>query len=111
MKGLEGSTDLPTTRAAITARLRDGAPARILLHPREHGIDADEVAWSNLEQWQDEALAALAGEGPLAPALRWNVGAYLWCAGQLESLPAALAQADALLAARAGLAALERLRP
>jgi anthranilate phosphoribosyltransferase len=111
VKGLEGSTDLPTTRAAITARLRDGVPERILLHPREHGVHADEVAWSDLEQWQSQALAALAGAGPLAAALRWNVGAYLWFAGQLESLPAALAQADALLAARAGLAALERLRP
>jgi anthranilate phosphoribosyltransferase len=106
IKGLEGSTDLPTTRAGITARLRNGAPERILLHPRDHGIDAPEVAWTDLETWRDQALAALAGEGPLAPALLWNLGALLWLSDRFADLPAALEQARALLMARCG----ERLR-
>jgi len=103
VKGLEGSTDLPTTRAGITARLRGGGEAeRILLHPRDHGIDAEEVAWESLETWQEQALAALQGEGPLAQALAWNLAALLWQADRFDSLAAALEQAGALLAARSG---------
>ena len=106
VKGLEGSTDLPTTRAGITARVQNGEIERILMHPRDHGIDADEVAWVCLETWQNQALAALAGEGPLAEGLAWNVAAYLWQAAACASLPAALEQSRALLQARSG----ERLR-
>jgi anthranilate phosphoribosyltransferase len=79
---------------------------RILLHPRDHGINAPEQAWTNLETWRSEGLAALRGEGPLAEALLWNLGAYLWLARRFNTLPAALDQARALLQARCG----ERLR-
>lgn len=106
IKGLEGSTDLPTTRAGITARLRGGAPERILLHPRDHGISAPEVPWDGLDSWRDQALAALVGEGPLAEALLWNLAALLWLADRFADLPTALEQARALLIARCG----ERLR-
>jgi anthranilate phosphoribosyltransferase len=106
VKGLEGSTDLPTSRAGITARLRQGEPERLLLHPRDHGLHADETPWQSLEQWRQQALAALIGEGPLAGPLVWNLGACLWLADQFESLETALDQARALLAARSG----ERLR-
>ncbi len=106
VKGLEGSTDLPTTRAGITARVHQGSVERILLHPRDHGINAPEQAWTSLEAWRSEGLAALRGEGPLAEALLWNLGSYLWLARRFSSLPAALDQARALLQARCG----ERLR-
>ncbi len=106
VKGLEGSTDLPSSRAGITARLHRGEVERLLLHPRDHGLHGDEVPWACLETWQRQALAALAGEGPLARPLLWNLGAYLWLTGQLENLESALDQARALLAARSG----ERLR-
>jgi anthranilate phosphoribosyltransferase len=103
VKGLEGSVDLPTTRAGITARLRAGRePERILLHPRDHGIRAEDVAWHDLPTWRDQALRALQGEGPLADALLWNLAAYLWLADVFPSQEAALAQARALLAARSG---------
>jgi anthranilate phosphoribosyltransferase len=106
VKGLEGSTDLPSSRAGICARLRQGEAERLLLHPRDHGLHGEETAWDNLEVWQEQALAALAGEGPLAKALLWNLGAYLWLADQIDTLDAALDQARGLLAARSG----ERLR-
>ncbi|MDM7937248.1 MAG: anthranilate phosphoribosyltransferase [Cyanobium sp. CZS 48M] len=106
VKGLEGSTDLPTTRAGITARRRHGAMERILLHPRDHGITAQEVAWQTLEIWRDQALAALVGVGPLADALLWNLAVYWWQAERCDSLEAGMEQARALLAARSG----ERLR-
>ena len=106
IKGLEGSTDLPTTRAGIAARLRGEQTERLLLHPRDHGITAPEVAWESVELWREKALAALRGEGPLAEALLWNLGCILWQSDQFSGLPSALDQARALLLAQAG----ERLR-
>ncbi len=102
VKGLEGSTDLPTTRAGITALVRQGRTERVLLHPRDHGITAEEVPWCDLDTWRVQALAALSGSGPLAEALAWNTAAYLWLGGQLDGLETALHQARALLAARCG---------
>ncbi|MCT0214541.1 anthranilate phosphoribosyltransferase [Synechococcus sp. CS-1324] len=106
VKGLEGSTDLPTSRAGITARVRSGVVSRLLLHPRDHGITCQEVGWVSLDQWRQDALAALGGEGPLAEGLLWNLGAYLWLADQAGSLQAGLDLARALLHARSG----EKLR-
>ena len=106
VKGLEGSTDLPTTRACITARVRHGVAERILLHPRDHGITAPEPPWSGIDTWRDQALAALQGEGPLAEPLLWNLAALLWLSDRISDLPSALDQARALLLARCG----ERLR-
>ena len=57
VKGLEGSADLPSSRAGITARLRRGEPERILLHPRDHGVVTAEPAWEGLELWRNQALA------------------------------------------------------
>ncbi len=110
VKGLEGSTDLPTTRAAICSRLRQGEAERLLLHPRDHGASAEEVPFHDLERWCAQARQGLAGEGPLAPALRWNLGVYLWIAGGVDQLSAGLAQAEALLQARAGLRQLAAFR-
>jgi anthranilate phosphoribosyltransferase len=107
VKGLEGSADLPTSRAGITARLRAGSEAeRLLLHPRDHGLHGEDEAWTDLDSWRQQALAALHGEGPLASALHWNVGTYLWLSDRFGSLESGLSQAAALLAARSG----ERLR-
>ena len=102
VKGLEGSTDLPTTRAGITARVIGERQERVLLHPRDPGIGGPDQPWMGREAWREQALAALQGSGPLAEALLWNLGAYLWFAGGFQSLEAALDQARALLAARSG---------
>lgn len=109
VKGLEGSTDLPTSRAGICSRLRRGDPERVLLHPRHHGLEGDDVPFTDLDQWRLQALEALQGDGTLARALQWNVGAYLWFAGHFDDLSAALHQAAALLHSRAGLRQLEQL--
>ena len=93
VKGLEGSTDLPTSRAGITARVRQGEVERILLHPRDHGILGDQPAWSDLDTWRADALAALQDEGPLAEALRWNLAAYLWLAERVSELPQEIGRA------------------
>jgi anthranilate phosphoribosyltransferase len=106
VKGLEGSTDLPASRAGITARQQGGSVERLLLHPRDHGLHGEEVPWESLDIWQQQALAALVGEGPLAQTLLWNLGSYLWLTNQIATVAAGLEQARALLAARSG----ERLR-
>ena len=106
VKGLEGSTDLPCSRAGITGRLRQGAVERQLLHPRDHGLHGDEVTWESLDSWRAQALAALRGEGPLAQPLLWNLAAFLWLADLIADLEGGLAQARALITARSG----ERLR-
>ena len=110
VKGLEGSTDLPTSRVGITARVRDGVPERLLLHPAEHGLEAGDVAFDGLESWRHQALDALVGRGPLAPALIWNLGAYLWFAGGCLDLTTAIDQARAQLQTRTALALLEAMR-
>ena len=97
------------SRAGICSRLRHGETERVLLHPRDHGIEAPEVAFEGLEAWREQALAALAGEGALADALRWNLGALLWFSGACDSLPGAIAQAAALQQARVGLRQLRQL--
>lgn len=106
VKGLEGSTDLPTSRAGITARQRNGAVERHLLHPRDHGCHTDDAPWHNLDIWGEDARNALQGEGPLAKALLWNLGSYLWLVDAFDTLNEGLDQARALIAARSG----ERLR-
>ncbi len=106
VKGLEGSTDLPTTRAGITARVRQGVVERLILHPRDHGIACEEARWESLAAWGTQARQALVGEGPLAEALVWNLGAMLWLSDGCSGLQEGVQQARALLAARAG----ERLR-
>jgi len=110
VKGLEGSTDWPLSRACIGSRLRGAETERLLLHPRDHGLQAEDQPFSGLEVWRDQALEALRGDGALAPALHWNLGLYLWIAGSLDQLGDALNQARALLQSRAGLAQLEQLR-
>jgi anthranilate phosphoribosyltransferase len=110
IKGLEGSTDLPTSRVGIAARVRDGVSVRHLLHPRDHGLEQDDPPWQGLERWQSDALAALAGDGPLAPALLWNLAVQLWQLGHGQDLSEALLRARALLNGGHALRTLQRLR-
>ena len=95
MKGQEGGTDLPISRACITGRIHQGRPAeRIILHPRDHGCYGADQEWTDLSTWQQQAEEALNNQGPLAPSLRWNAGAYLWMAGKASTLEAGLDAAE-----------------
>ena len=111
VKGLEGGTDLPISRACITARLKGGQAAeRLILHPRDHGCHAADVEWTDETVWTKQALAALENRGPLVDALRWNAGVYLWFGGISDSLETALEQADRLMGSGAALQCLDQLR-
>lgn len=94
VKGLEGSTDLPMSRACITAKNQNGVVERLILHPRDHGFNGPEIPWTSLGEWGHEAVAALGGRGSLAPALHWNLGSWLWLVGNTPTL------ADGLLKAK-----------
>ena len=97
VKGLEGGTDLPIGRACITARVHDGEAERLILHPRDHGCHNADAEWTDVDTWHEQAQHALNGLGPLSDALRWNAGAYLWFAGQTDSLEAGIEQASTVL--------------
>ncbi len=97
VKGLEGSTDLPISRACVTARCLRNDQQRQILHPRDHGCYGHDQLWEGLEVWSDQARAALGGQGELATALLWNAGTYLWQAGCDESLEQGLEHAREVL--------------
>jgi anthranilate phosphoribosyltransferase len=109
VKGLEGSTDLPTSRACVTARVRQGHSERVILHPRDHGCYGPDTPWTAEPDWARQALAALDGGGELFPAAVWNAGCYLWFAGSRNRLESCLEQARELLSAGSAGAKLENL--
>ena len=98
VKGLEGSTDIPTSRVGILAHVRDGQTERQIFHPRDHGYFGQDLVWSDEEAWSRMAEAALQGHGPLRRAVLWNSGSYLWFLNRERCLPDCLAEADELLA-------------
>ncbi|MFM7313230.1 MAG: anthranilate phosphoribosyltransferase [Cyanobium sp.] len=102
VKGLEGSTDLPTGQSGIIRRVRGGSDERLVLNPREHGLRAADLPWSDLPSWRAQALEALRGEGPLAGPLHWNLAVLLWLSDGAADLPAALSTAADLLRRGAG---------
>ena len=110
IKGLEGSTDLPISRACVTGRPDGESDGRLILHPRDHGCYGEDPRWESLEQWAGQAFAALGGQGPLATSLIWNAGTYLWQSGHSASQEAGLAQGRALLHDGAALRLLETIR-
>lgn len=108
VKGLEGSTDLPISRACVTARVRQNRSERLILHPRDYSCFGADPVWESLDHWKEQALAALAGEGDLRRSLEWNAGVYLWFVGSEKSLEAGLELARELLHQGAVRAQLER---
>lgn len=90
VKGLEGSTDLPISRACVTGRPTENGDGRLILHPRDHGCYGPDPAWHDPEAWATAALTALGGQGPMACSLIWNAGTYLWQAGLAADQPAGL---------------------
>ena len=106
VKGLEGSCDLPRDRTCIIGIKQPGVsqpnrePAidRLLLHPRDYGFAAPELALPSLEQLQLDLQAALQGKtGEMLESAVWNGGFYLWQAGVCSTLEAGLEQARTML--------------
>jgi anthranilate phosphoribosyltransferase len=110
VKGLEGSTDLPISRACVTGRPTANDEGRQILHPRDHGCFGQDPLWEGLEHWSSQALAALGGQGELATALIWNAGTYLWQSGQADNQAAGLELCREQLHSGAALKCLQELR-
>ncbi|MFL0780553.1 MAG: anthranilate phosphoribosyltransferase family protein [Prochlorococcus sp.] len=109
VKGLEGSTDLPISRACVTAQVRNSTPERLILHPRDHDCFGEEPQWTDPEQWRDQALEALQNRGALKDALRWNAGAYLWLTGLAENIEAGISKVEQVLRSGAAQTTLDQL--
>lgn len=110
VKGLEGSTDLPISRACVTGRPNGSDEGRQILHPRDHGCFAHDPLWEGIENWGTQALAALGGQGELATPLLWNAGTYLWQAGLDADQSAGLEHCRELLNSGAVLQLVHQLR-
>jgi anthranilate phosphoribosyltransferase len=102
VKGLEGSCDLPRDRTCIVGisqLSREPALDRLLLHPRDYGFAAPEVALPSLPQLQIDLQTVLQGKSSeMLETAVWNGGFYLWQAGVCSTIEAGLEQARAMLA-------------
>ncbi|GAB4346084.1 MAG: anthranilate phosphoribosyltransferase family protein [Cyanophyceae cyanobacterium] len=115
IKGLEGSCDAPRERTVIGGINRpvDGSEQfeRLRLSARSLGIEGPDLPLEDTATLAAALRAALGGEpGPLADAIAWNGGLYLWLAERAESVEGGIAQARSLLAEGAPAALLQRLR-
>ncbi|MBD1876552.1 anthranilate phosphoribosyltransferase family protein [Nodosilinea sp. FACHB-131] len=111
IKGLEGSCDLARGRTAIVGVNHPGQTDRLLLHPRDYGLEGDDVELGDELTLSDRLLDILAGNtSELAKTALWNAGFYLWQGGVADSLPEGLAEAQTLLATGKALAKLEEFR-
>tara|TARA_Y100001968_G_scaffold329061_1_gene377567 strand:- start:4147 stop:5205 length:1059 start_codon:yes stop_codon:yes gene_type:complete len=98
VKGLEGSTDIPISKACITGHMHENEERKkLILNPKEYGYSGKDIKWNNLDEWQDQALLALEGKGSLAKAFYWNAGIYLWFSGISPSLEAGLLKVKSLI--------------
>ncbi len=86
VKGLEGSTDLPISRACITSLITHNKQQRLILHPNEYNCSGKDPKWENITLWKRYALDALNNKGPLLTSLNWNAGVYLWLSGASRTL-------------------------
>jgi len=109
IKGLEGGTDLPISRACITGQTHKNQLKRLILHPRDHDCSGKDLEWTTLAEWRHHALEALENKGPLKQALLWNAGVYLWLSGISHSLEQGLTKAEACLSSGAAKKTLKQL--
>jgi anthranilate phosphoribosyltransferase len=118
IKGLEGSCDAPRERTVIggVQRPMGGVDTfeRLRLSARSLGIEGPDLPLGDgatLAALAAELRAALGGKpGPLADAIAWNGGLYLWLAERAESIGAGIERARSLLGAGAPAALLDQLR-
>ncbi len=98
VKGLEGSTDLPISRACITSQMKQNKHQRLILHPRDYDCYAKDPEWNGIDIWEENALNALKNKGPFLKPLQWNAGAYLWFSGRSKTLHEGIKQSKASIA-------------
>ncbi|MBD1914977.1 MULTISPECIES: anthranilate phosphoribosyltransferase family protein [Cyanophyceae] len=111
VKGLEGSCDLARGRTAIVGVNHPGQTDRLLLHPRDYGLEGDDVELGDEVTLGDRLLDVILGNpSELAKTALWNAGFYLWQGGAADSLEAGLAQAQDIIATGGAIAKLNELQ-
>ena len=97
IKGLEGSTDLPINKSCTIHHVQQNKINRITLNPKDYSYFGKDIAFTSLNEWQDQAMQALNNKGPLRNSLLWNSGFYLWSSGISESLNSGIKKAQSLI--------------
>lgn len=99
VKGLEGSCDLPRDRTVIIGLGQpDFSIERLLLHPRDYGMDGKEVPLDDEGELVALLESVLQGKpSELMKAAVWNGGFYLWRCGVCPNIESGLAEAETLL--------------
>jgi anthranilate phosphoribosyltransferase len=116
VKGLEGSIDLPRDRTVIIGvGTADGSLDRLLLHPRDYGFAAPELALPDVPELIALMLAVIRGESgtessEVLESAVWNGGFYLWQGGVCPTIEAGFEQARGMLKDGKVVAQLEAIR-
>lgn len=112
VKGMEGSCDLARSRTAIVGiEQPSGSFERLLLHPRDYGMDSEEVALESEEQALAEMQSVIAGDpSELMRTAVWNGGFYLWHSGRSDSIESGMKLAQDLLQSGQVAALVKRLQ-
>ncbi|MDA0265628.1 MAG: anthranilate phosphoribosyltransferase family protein [Cyanobacteria bacterium] len=99
VKGLEGSCDLPRSRAAIVGVTHgDGRFEHLLLHAGDHGLSSYDLPLDDETAYLSALPGAIAGQpSELLGSALWNGGFYLWRLGYCDTFSAGIAEAKRLL--------------
>ncbi len=97
VKGLEGGTDIPSSKLCIANKLDNNRVKRIELSPKDFNLYGKDQRFTSREEWGQWAIAAINYQGPLLNAVVWNAGFYLWVSGITETLENGIEKADRLL--------------
>jgi len=109
IKGLEGGIDLPISRSSTIGHYKDHESSRKVFHPKDYECAGKDIEWKDIEEWQEFALQALNGEGPLTNALEWNAGIYFFYAGLSSDIQEGIYKAKQVIKSGSALKHLEKL--
>jgi anthranilate phosphoribosyltransferase len=112
VKGLEGSSDLATSRTAIIGIGKPGENFdRLLVHPGDYDLAAKDVALESTKSAIVQMQAVLEGKNSeLMPIAILNGGFYLWRFGVCSDLSTAFDLAKTMLVEGRALAKLQQLQ-
>ncbi len=94
VKGLEGGVDLSTNRAFIAGHFKENEFQRLIIHPQDYINPEENITWSNIEEWQKQALLAIENKGPLLNQIIWNAGIYLFLSNVTTNIEDSIRKAE-----------------
>ncbi len=109
IKGLEGGTDIPISRTTKATHINNNHEKHLILDPLQYACQGKDIRWEDLDRWRLISMQALNGEGPLAKAVVWNAGIYLWLAKISDSIADGIQKAEVSLTSGSAKATLQQL--